>query len=54
MLQRSAEEINVTVSAGVATFLGEDDTLANLLHRADTALYQAKQSGRNRVESVAA
>ncbi len=54
MLQRSAEEINVTVSAGVTTFLGEDDTLANLLHRADTALYQAKQSGRNRVESVAA
>lgn len=47
-------QVSVTVSAGVATLLGADDTMAELLARADTALYQAKSGGRNRVESIAA
>ncbi|KCZ59064.1 PleD family two-component system response regulator [Hyphomonas chukchiensis] len=47
-------EITLTVSAGVATIRGHDDTMADLLKRADTALYQAKSGGRNRVESIAA
>jgi hemerythrin-like metal-binding protein len=38
----------VTASFGVAE-LKPDDTVETLLHRADGALYQAKQSGRNRV-----
>jgi diguanylate cyclase (GGDEF)-like protein/hemerythrin-like metal-binding protein len=38
----------VTASFGVAE-LGPDDTVETLLQRADAALYQAKQSGRNRV-----
>jgi diguanylate cyclase (GGDEF)-like protein/hemerythrin-like metal-binding protein len=38
----------VTASFGVAE-LKPDDTVETLLHRADAALYQAKQSGRNRV-----
>jgi len=39
-----------TVSAGVAIAFGGDDTFDTLLRRADTALYEAKQDGRNRVE----
>ena len=40
-----------TVSAGVAE-LHDDDTLESLLHRADTALYQSKHDGRNRVTAL--
>jgi two-component system, cell cycle response regulator len=39
----------VTVSVGVATLAGADDTLEKLLKRADQALYAAKREGRNRV-----
>lgn len=37
-----------TVSVGVAT-LGEDEAVARMMERADTALYAAKNAGRNRV-----
>lgn len=47
-------EISITLSAGVSTIAGEQDTMAELTKRADTALYQAKSAGRNRVESLAA
>jgi diguanylate cyclase (GGDEF)-like protein len=41
----------VTVSAGVASFeQGRGDDLETLLARADAALYEAKEGGRNRVE----
>ena len=53
-LERSDSVLEITVSAGVATFSGENDTVADLLHRADQALYKAKQMGRNRTESLAA
>lgn len=46
--------LNVTVSAGVATEEARSRTTDELLKRADEALYKAKDSGRNRVESVAA
>jgi two-component system, cell cycle response regulator len=41
--------VPVTVSVGVASLDGADDTLEKLLKRADQALYTAKREGRNRV-----
>lgn len=38
----------VTVSIGIAEFR-ENETIANFINRADKALYEAKQSGRNKV-----
>ena len=43
--------IRATVSAGVALSNGAPDDLASLLKAADQALYRAKASGRNRVET---
>lgn len=41
--------VPVTVSVGVSSLSGADDTLDKLLKRADQALYTAKREGRNRV-----
>ncbi len=46
--------IEVTVSVGVATMQPPHDSVAALLKRADTALYEAKTTGRNRVVAKAA
>jgi polar amino acid transport system substrate-binding protein len=41
---------NITVSIGVSTFhLQEDKVIEDTLKRADTALYEAKNSGRNKI-----
>jgi diguanylate cyclase len=42
--------LSVTVSVGVST-LRKGDTVADLIDRADRALYQAKETGKNRVVS---
>lgn len=47
-------KLAVTVSAGVATLQAGEASIDSLLNRADSALYQAKSGGRNRVESIAA
>ncbi|SDN98058.1 histidine kinase N-terminal 7TM domain-containing diguanylate cyclase [Alkalicoccus daliensis] len=41
--------ITVTLSSGVAAVTAEDKTLSQLLIKADKALYQAKEAGRNKV-----
>jgi diguanylate cyclase (GGDEF)-like protein len=45
-------EIHFTVSLGVTEYC-LDDNLDSLLERADRALYQAKQNGRNQVRTCA-
>lgn len=42
------DEFTVTLSAGISTF-EQGDTATNLINRADEALYEAKESGRNKV-----
>ncbi len=49
----SKQLLPVTISLGMSILAGPDDTLEKLLHRADTALYQAKREGRNRVVHAA-
>ena len=49
VLIQSSGEIRPTVSIGLASGRAGEVELSSLLSRADAALYQAKQSGRNRV-----
>jgi diguanylate cyclase (GGDEF)-like protein len=48
-----AGPLRITASFGVAQSAQEDGTFAELLNRADAALYTAKRNGRNRVASPA-
>lgn len=50
-VESKGPSIQVTVSVGVARLRSGED-LAGLYARADSALYQAKQNGRNRVEQA--
>jgi two-component system cell cycle response regulator len=52
-IDQGAKAIDVTLSIGLAA-LGENDTAATVLKRADQALYRAKRDGRNRVVADAA
>lgn len=45
-----SDRVTVTVSIGVATLLGGDQSFEQLLNHADQALYKAKQAGRNNVQ----
>ncbi|HEY0842867.1 diguanylate cyclase [Methylotenera sp.] len=46
---RDGLPVQYTVSIGVSSVVSPDDNIDMLLSRADKALYQAKQTGRNRV-----
>ncbi|MNE83630.1 Response regulator PleD [compost metagenome] len=48
------EPLGITVSVGVAATVGGADTPASVLKRADEGVYEAKNSGRNRVVARAA
>jgi diguanylate cyclase (GGDEF)-like protein len=50
-LADSGEVPSCTASIGIATNNGQNDSVDSLLARADAAMYRAKETGRNRVES---
>ncbi len=51
---KAGVSINVTISVGVSSTLRGSDTVEGLVKRADVALYEAKNAGRNRVVARAA
>lgn len=50
IVQTANGPVRATISAGIAISSAEPETLQSLLKRADAALYEAKASGRNRVQ----
>ncbi len=50
----NGRSMRVTTSIGVSTLMSGSDTVAELMKRADRGLYEAKNSGRNRVVQLAA
>src|ERR1700742_5174008 len=53
-ISRAPNSLNLTISIGIASLEGPQDTADALLHRADQALYRAKKTGRNKVVADAA
>ncbi len=53
-IQDASRSVPVTISIGIAALRGKEDSAANLVKRADRALYRAKRDGRNRVVPDAA
>lgn len=53
-VNKGTKRIDVTISIGLATLDRKGEPVADVLKRADTALYRAKNDGRNRVVSAAA
>ncbi|MEW8351552.1 MAG: diguanylate cyclase [Candidatus Thiodiazotropha taylori] len=45
----SGKQIRITVSIGVAEYHSPEDSIEDLTRKADQALYQAKQNGRDRI-----
>lgn len=54
MLKHSGEALNVTASFGIASRIASVLTPGQLMKQADLALYEAKNTGRNRVAAAAA
>lgn len=45
-------EINITISVGISIYHEDDEDVNQTIFRADKALYQAKNSGRNKVMTI--
>ena len=50
-LALKSDDFKYSISIGVATLRPEDNSIDDCMLRADSAMYKAKQNGRNRVES---
>lgn len=48
IIQVEDHTLNITISIGIAQFRNGEDTWETLLNRADNAMYEAKNNGRNR------
>jgi two-component system, cell cycle response regulator len=53
-VNKGTKRIEVTISIGLSTLELKGEAIADVLKRADTALYRAKHDGRNRVVAAAA
>jgi two-component system cell cycle response regulator len=53
-VSQGQKHLEVTISIGIASLVRTTDTAADILKRADQALYRAKRDGRNRVVADAA
>ncbi len=51
-IEKGARRIDVTVSIGISSLEGKSEAVADVMKRADQALYRAKHDGRNRVVST--
>ncbi|MEW5950522.1 MAG: GGDEF domain-containing protein [Elusimicrobia bacterium] len=49
VFEAGAEKIKITVSAGIAHYPKDAQKIEELINKADSALYKAKESGRNRI-----
>lgn len=52
LVEYKGEKISYTVSIGVSMFKDEGDTLEQAFIRADQALYEAKNRGRNQIRTI--
>ena len=48
----TARRFGITVSQGLTSLTGEDESLDSLFARADAAMYEAKRQGKNRIISA--
>ena len=48
----NGEKVKYTISIGVTTFAISDETFEEIIKRADDALYQAKEAGRNQIVRI--
>jgi two-component system cell cycle response regulator len=53
-IDKGSKRIEVTISIGLSTLETKGEPIADVLKRADVALYRAKNDGRNRVVATAA
>src|SRR5216117_4141710 len=53
-IEQGAKALDVTISIGLSTLELKGEPVGDVLKRADTALYRAKNDGRNRVVAAAA